>query len=207
MATLSIPLSRSKIAQIFKEEFSLPYANSFTKLIQFDNGKIAWLYSSPHNAQRALYYSKENYHCLRIDENLPNYKIINRDDYFTFNGNLYRCSSKSPSQLLICSVKQILKAEEAKKITKNKTEFSCYKVTDKQGSIVNLAWISEDKKARVLVFQQEKFDFKNKSVTPMEFAEEVKISLDENERPTRWMYHTEKGSPILRELSGLTPWR
>ncbi|MDY4841814.1 MAG: hypothetical protein SO314_05570 [Alphaproteobacteria bacterium] len=204
MELLNIPFSRDKVAEVFKNRFGLTYANSMTRLIQFKNGKIAWLYSSATGQEKALCTGKNEYRLLSCDEDIPPHHNIGRDEYFYINKSIYQCRSQIKNQLLIKKISQVLRAEDAQKILKLKETPAAYKIVQPDGSISNIIWKKNGNKTTVHVFALLEANCScppNCQCIPLEYAEEINIGKQ------RWMYHTEKGLPILRELIKEEFWR
>lgn len=204
MEQLNIPFSRERAAKIFKDRFGLSYANSLTRLIQFTNGRIAWLYSSATGQEKALCTDKNEYRLLSADENVPPHRNIGRDEYFYIGKNIYQCRGLIKNQLLIKKISQILRAEDARKILKIKEMPAAYKIVQPDGSISNIVWKKTGAKKSdcIFAFLEENCSYdKNCQCIPMEYAEEVPV------QNRQWMYHTEKGLPILRELTKEEFWR
>lgn len=204
MELLNIPFSRDRVAEVFKQRFKLAYANSMTKLIQFKDGKIAWLYSSATGPEKALCTGKNEYRLLSADEEVPPHRNIGRDEYFYLGKNIYQCRSQIKNQLLIKKVSQILRAEDAKKILKCQGIPAAYKIVQPDGSVSNIIWKDAESKNSTHVFallEAQRSRPKNCRCIPLEYAEEINIGKQ------RWMYHTEKGLPILRELIKEEFWR
>ena len=197
MNLLNIPFSREKVAKVFKERFGLAYANSMTKLILFQNGKLAWFYSAASGPQKAICLGKDQFRLLKADEKLPSYRVIGKDEYFYIGKNIYQCRCFIKNQMLIKKVSEVLRAEEARMIMKTEKEPEAYKIIQTDGSVSNIIWKTSPNENAAFVFAFLEGDCRyNKKcrLIPLEYTEEVTIGKH------RWMYHTEKGLPILREL-------
>lgn len=153
MELLNIPFSRDKVAEVFKNRFGLTYANSMTRLIQFKNGKIAWLYSSAAGQEKALCTGKNEYRLLSCDEDVPPHRNIGRDEYFYINKSIYQCRSQIKNQLLIKKISQVLRAEDAQKILKLKETPAAYKIVQPDGSISNIIWKKKRKQKNCPCFR------------------------------------------------------
>ena len=91
-----------------------------------------------------------------------------------------------------------------KKILKLKETPAAYKIVQPDGSISNIIWKKNGNKTTVHVFALLEANCScppNCQCIPLEYAEEINIGKQ------RWMYHTEKGLPILRELIKEEFWR
>lgn len=204
MELLNIPFSRDRVAEVFKNRFGLAYANSMTRLIQFPDGRLAWLYSSATGSEKAICTGKNEYRLLSADEKVPLHRNIGRDEYFYIGKNIYQCRSQIKNQLLIKKVSQILRATEARKILKHKEIPAAYKIVQPDGSVSNIIWKNAENKNSAYVFALLETQCslpKNCNCIPLKYAEEINIGKQ------RWMYHTEKGLPILRELIKEEFWR
>lgn len=194
---LNIPFSREKVAEVFKSQFGLAYANSMTKLILFQNGKLAWFYSAISGSKKAICLGKNQFRLLKTGETLPPYRVIGKDEYFYIGKNIYQCRSLIKNQMLIKKISDVLRAEEARMIMKSEKEPDAYKIIQPDGSVSNIIWKTSPNENAAFVFAFLEGDCRyNKKcrLIPLEYAEEITIGEH------RWMYHTEKGLPILREL-------
>ena len=140
MNLLNIPFSREKVAKVFKERFGLAYANSMTKLILFQNGKLAWFYSAASGPQKAICLGKDQFRLLKTDEKLPSYRVIGKDEYFYIGKNIYQCRCFIKNQMLIKKVSEVLRAEDARMIMKSEKEPNAYKIIQTDGSVSNIIW-------------------------------------------------------------------
>ncbi len=204
MEQLNIPFSREKAAEVFKSRFGLAYANSMTRLIQFPDDRIAWLYSSLTGTEKALCTGKNEYRLLSGNEDVPLHRNIGRNEYFHIGKNIYQYRSQIKNQLLIKKISQILRAEDAQKILKLKEMPTAYKIVQPDGSVSNIIWKKDENRKSVHVFALLEANCSCPSdcaYIPLKYAEEINIGKQ------RWMYHTEKGLPILRELIKEEFWR
>ena len=99
--------------------------------------------------------------------------------------------------MLIKKISDVLRAEEARMIMKTEKEPEAYKIIQPDGSVSNIIWKTSPNENAAFVFAFLEGDCRyNKKcrLIPLEYTEEVTIGKH------RWMYHTEKGLPILREL-------